>query len=610
MPADSPTAAAPALHPSWWRRAEDALVAAALALLVLVPVGEALLRKVFHTGLAGSAAISQHLVLWICMLGAMLAAREGRLLTLFEFASFGGSTLQRICRGIGHFGAAVISGVLAVASALFVHTERAAGSMLAFGIPLWVAQSMMPLGFAAIALRLLWRAPRRVVMLASAAKLLGALCVLVLIAGRADMLLWLAAGLLAIVAACGAPIFAVLGGAGLLLFWHADIPIAAVALDHYRMVVNPSLPAIPLFTLAGFALASGKAPARLTELFQALFGHFRGGVAIASVVVGAFFTALTGGSGVTILALGGVLLPLLVKARYPEGDAVGLVTVSGSLGTLLAPCLPLILYAIVAQIPIGRMFAGAALPALLMIGLVAIWGARRDSRPADDLKPFDRRRAWQAIRLAKWELALPLVVFLALFGGFATPVEAAALTALYALVVECFVHRGIRGIPRLVAVMGECGALVGGVLLILGVALGLTNYFVDGQWPDRVADWAVLSIHSKWLFLLLLNALLLLAGCVMEIWAAIVVLPPLLLPIGTAFGIDPLHLGVIFLANLELGYLTPLVGVNLFYASARFNKPVLEVCRNVLPIWPVLVAGVLIVTYLPWLSTALPRLLD
>jgi C4-dicarboxylate transporter DctM subunit len=590
----------------WLWRTENLLAPLALALLVAVPLGEALLRKGFHAGIPGSAAISQHLVLWVCMLGAMLAAREGKLLTLFEFASFGSPAMQRVCRSAGHFGAAVISGVLAVASALFVNSERGAGGTLAFGIPLWMAQSIMPLGFAAIALRLLWRAPRRVVMLAAAAKLLGMAVVLTLLADHGDLLFWLAAAALAAVAACGAPIFAVLGGAGLLLFWHADIPIAAVALDHYRMVVNPSLPAIPLFTLAGFALASGNAPARLTQLFQALFGHFRGGVAIASVVVGAFFTALTGGSGVTILALGGVLLPLLVKARYAESDAVGLVTVSGSLGTLLAPCLPLILYAIVAQVPIGRMFAGAALPAVLMIALVAIWGARRDPRQTSVLQPFRWPRAWQAIRAAKWELGLPVVVFAALFGGFATPVEAAALTALYALFVECCIHRGIRNPARLLAVMGECGALVGGVLLILGVALGITNYCVDGQWPDRIADWAVNAIHAKWLFLLLLNLLLLLAGCVMEIWAAIVVLPPLLLPIGTAFGIDPLHLGVIFLANLELGYLTPLVGINLFYASARFDKPVMQVCRDVLPIWPVLVAGVLIVTYVPWLTTALP----
>jgi tripartite ATP-independent transporter DctM subunit len=410
-------------------------------------------------------------------------------------------------------------------------------------------------------------------------------------------------------ALAGAPIFAVLGGAALLLTWQAGTPLAAVALEHYRMVVNPSLPAVPLFTLAGFTLAAGRAPQRLTRLFQALFGHFRGGVAIAAVVVGALFTALTGGSGVTILALGGVLFPLLVRARYPEGNAVGLVTVSGSLGTLLAPCLPLILYAIVARVEIVRMFLGACLPALLMIGAVAVWGARRDRRAAAALPRFSAARAWQALRLAKWDIALPLVIFLSLFGGFATPVEAAALTAFYVVAVERVVHGSLRHWRDLAAVFSDCGALVGGVLLILGVALGLTNYLVDAEWPSRATEWATHSIHSRALFLLTLNGLLLLAGCLMEIWSAIVVLPPLLVPTALAFGVDPVHLGVVFLANLELGYLTPLVGINLFYASARFDKPVLQVCRDVLPLLPILVASVLAITYLPWLSTALPALL-
>jgi len=420
---------------------------------------------------------------------------------------------------------------------------------------------------------------------------------------------WLATALLAAMALCGAPIFAILGGAALLLFWRGGIPISAVALEHYRMVVNPSLPAIPLFTLAGFALAAGRAPRRLTLLFQALFGHFRGGVAIATVVVGACFTALTGGSGVTILALGGVLFPLLITARYRERDAIGLVTVCGSLGTLLAPCLPLVLYAIVARIEISRMFLGAALPALLMIATVAVWGARRDPRAGQGLRRFKARFAWRAICLAKWDLGLPVVVFASLFGGFATPVEAAALTAVYVIAVERLVHRGLKDWSHLVEVLSSCGALVGGVLLILGVALGITNYLVDIEWPDHAAAWAIGTIHSRWLFLLALNALLLMAGCVMEIWAAIVVLPPLLVPIGLAFGVDPVHLGVIFLANLELGLLTPLVGVNLFYASARFDKPILEVCRNVLPLLPTLVLGVILITYVPWLSTCLPRFL-
>jgi tripartite ATP-independent transporter DctM subunit len=256
------------------------------------------------------------------------------------------------------------------------------------------------------------------------------------------------------------------------------------------------------------------------------------------------------------------------------------------------------------------MFLAATLPALLMIAAVAAWGMLRDRQRATNRQRFDRQRAWRAIRAAKWELALPLVVFAGLFGGFATPVEAAAMTALYVLVVECCIHRSLLQLSRLRRVFSDCGALVGGVLLILGVALGLTNYVIDGEWPARAADWAVATIESPLLFLLLLNLLLLVAGCLMEIWAAIVVLPPLLLPIGLAFGIDPLHLGVIFLANLELGYLTPPVGVNLFYASARFDKPVLEICRDVRPLWPVLVAGVLAITYLPWLSTWLPGLLE
>jgi tripartite ATP-independent transporter DctM subunit len=592
------------------RRAENSLLAAVLLILVALPLAEAILRRLIHEGIPGSAALVQHLTLIATMVGAVVAARDGKLLTLFEFASLATSPVRAFCRGISQLGAATVAVVLAIASAQLVESEYAAGGVLALGIPIWVVQCAVPVGFALIAVRLIGHgaAERSVLM-----GVLVAVGVLWLTApARTDHAqLWftLAAILLVATALAGAPIFAILGGAALLLFWRAGTPIAAVALEHYRMVVNPSLPAIPLFTLAGFGLAAGDAPARLTRLFRALFGHFRGGVAIAAVVVGAFFTALTGGSGVTILALGGVLFPLLVAARYPERDAVGLVTVSGSLGTLVAPCLPLVLYAIVAKVDLAHMFLGAALPALLMIGAVAIWGARRDSRPSTALHPFSAQRAWRAVRVAKWDIGLPVVVFVSLFGGFATPVEAAALTALYVLAVEKLVQGGLRDWRALVNVLSECGALVGGVLLILGVALGLTNYLVDSEWPNRATEWVTQTIHVRGLFLLALNALLLLVGCVMEIWSAIVVLPPLLVPMGLAFGVDPVHLGVIFLANLELGYLTPLVGINLFYASARFNKPVLEVCRDVLPLLPILIASVLAITYLPWLSTWLPRLI-
>jgi len=452
--------------------------------------------------------------------------------------------------------------------------------------------------------------------------------------------LWPALLIVAVAAIAGTPLFAILGGTAALLFMREGVTPATILIETYSLSVSPTLPAIPLFTLAGFLLAEGRASERLLRVFRAWFGWIPGGTAVVCAVLCSFFTVFTGGSGVTILALGGVLfpallkdgyrekfslglltasgslglllppaLPLMVAARHRERDAIGLVTVAGSLGTLLAPCLPLVLYAIVAKIGIERMFLGALPPALLMIAMVAAWGARRAPRAEAGAQSFDRRRASRAIRGAKWELALPAVVFASLFGGFATPVEAAALTALYVFAVEILVHRELRDPRRLLEVFAGCGALVGGVLLILGVALGLTNYLVDIQWPDHAVAWATGAIHSRWLFLLSLNGLLLLVGALMEIWSAIVVLPPLLVPVGLAFGVDPVHLGVIFLANLELGYLTPLVGINLFYASSRFDRPILEVCRAVLPLFPVLAFGVLVTTYVPWLSTVLPRLI-
>jgi C4-dicarboxylate transporter, DctM subunit len=604
----APPAVLPAPH--FLRLAENSLLTGALLLMIALPLLEATLRRLVQVGIPGSPALVQHLTLIATMLGAAAAARDGKLLRLFEFAALAPPRIRTLCRLICHFGAACVAVALGIAATQLIRSEYAAAGILALGIPIWVLQCVMPAGFALIGMRLCAQAGAsrgaRLAALLALAALVAAGLIWRPDAQTASIPLAVALGAMAL---AGAPIFAILGGVALLLCWQAGTPLAAVALEHYRMVVNPSLPAVPLFTLAGFALAAGRAPLRLTRLFQALFGHFRGGVAIAAVVVGALFTALTGGSGVTILALGGVLFPLLVRARYAESDSVGLVTVSGSLGTLLAPCLPLILYAIVARVEIARMFLGAALPALLMISAVAVWGARRDRRASTSLPRFSAARTWQAVRLAKWDIALPVVIFISLFGGFATPVEAAALTACYVVAVERMIHGNLRTWRQLAAVFSDCGALVGGVLLILGVALGLTNYLVDAEWPSRATDWATQSIHSRALFLLTLNALLLLAGCVMEIWSAIVVLPPLLVPTALAFGVDPVHLGVIFLANLELGYLTPLVGINLFYASARFGKPVLEVCRDVLPLLPILVASVLAITYLPWLSTWLPALI-
>jgi len=344
----------------------------------------------------------------------------------------------------------------------------------------------------------------------------------------------------------------------------------------------------------------------MVRVFDAVFGNLRGGPALVTVLVCAFFTSFTGASGVTILALGGLLMPLLKQARFSDRDALGLVTGTGSIGMLFPPCLPLILYAVVAQIPMSQMFLGGLLPGAVLVLATAAWGVWR-AKPDPSRRRTSRRDMLAALWDAKWELLLPVVAFVALFSGLATAVEAAALTALYAFVTQVFIHKDMdfsRGVPR---VMVECGSLIGGVLLILGIALGFTNYLVDAEVTDHAMTWITTTIHSRWLFLLALNLFMWVIGCLMDIYSAIIIQVPLLVPLGAAYGIDPVHLGIIFLANLELGYLTPPVGLNIILSSTRFKKTVPEVLRSVVPIIVVFGGVVLLITYVPWLTTALPH---
>ena len=413
---------------------------------------------------------------------------------------------------------------------------------------------------------------------------------------------------LALGALLGMPLFAVLAGFSALLFWRAGLPLAALAVDHYRTVVNPTLPAIPLFTLAGYLLAESRAPQRLIEVFDALFGRLHGGAAIVTVLSCVFFTSFTGASGATVLALGGLVMPLLLSSGYAPRAALGLVTAAGLPGTLLMPALPLILYAVVAGVSIQQMFLGGVLPALLLAGITIVWGMRGDCRSRKADAPWDLSRVRRAVLAAKWELSVPLVPFAALASGVATPVESAALTAVYVFFITTVVHADLdlrRDVPR---VMSECGLIIGGILIVMGVALGLTDYLVDAQVPDAIVTWVNASVGSRAGFLLALNVFLLAAGCLIEIYPAIMVLAPIVASLGQVFGIAPVHLGIIFLANMELGYLTPLVGLNLFFASYRFNKPLAEIFRAVLPLFVALAIGVLIVTYVPWLSLWLPQL--
>jgi C4-dicarboxylate transporter DctM subunit len=592
------------------RRAENVVLALALTLMALLPLAEVLLRATFRVGISGAASFTQHCALIAGMLGAAVAAREGRLLSLSMLDTLLEGRCALLARLFTRTVAVIVGALLCLASVEFVLVERAGGNVIAYGIPVWLGQAVLPLGFALITLRLAWAAadswPARLATLALAAAVAAAAL------NRLPLNNAMAIAAISVVlvaALLGSPVFTTLGGAALFLFWNEGLPMASIPLDHYRLVVNPSLPMIPLFTLAGYFLAEGGAPGRLIRVFNALFGGLRGGAAIVTVVACAFFTSFSGASGVTIIALGGMLMPLLLSAGYSQKSALGLLAGAGSLGGLLPPGLPLVLYAIVAKISIEDMFLAGIVPGLLMVTLIALWGFCRAPRVVPAARKFDWREARAALLAAKWELLLPPVAFFGLFGGFATPVEAAALTAVYAFIVEVLVYRDLdlrRDVPR---VMAECGLLVGGVLLILGVALGFTNYLVDARIPERAVDWVTGAVHSRWVFLLALNLFLLVAGCLLDIFSATVVLVPLMVPLGIAFGVDPIHLGIIFLTNMELGYLTPPVGMNLFFTAYRFGKPLPEVFRAALPAVGVLAIGVLLVTFVPWLATGLPQFL-
>ena len=588
-------------------QAENLIIALVLAAMVLIPLAESALRAFFSVGIPGSTSIVQHLTLVVGMLGGAIAARDDRLLSLSSAQALLSGRIRAMARIFAYSFGAAVSTFLCVAGVQFVVSEREAGSMLVRGVPAWWLQSLLPLGFAAIALRLAWHAAaswrgRGVALLVAGAILFMG----VYPPAPPSSIVFVSLLMLLAATALGAPVFVALGGAALILFWGEGTPIASLSVDHYRQVVNPSFPTIPLFTLAGYFLAEGGASSRLIRVFQALFGHFRGGSAIVTALVCAFFTSFTGASGVTILALGGLLMPILLAAGYKERSALGLLTGAGSLGLLFPPCLPLILYAIVAQVTLKEMFLGGLLPGILLVAMTAWWGTRLGPVVASG-QAFDWKEARRSVWLAKWELLLPLVALASLFAGFATPVEAAALTAFYAFFVEVFLYRDLkitRDAPR---VMAECGLLVGGVLLILGVALGFTNYLIFAEIPARGLAWVTASIHSPWVFILLLNLFLLVVGCLMDIYSAIIVVVPLILPMGAAFGLDPVHLGILFLANLELGYLTPPVGMNLFLSSYRFNKPMPEVVRASFPMLLVLLAGVLLISYIRPLTTLLPR---
>jgi len=735
--------------PAWLSRfhsIENIVIAVLLAAMVLLPVTdmaisllESIVQKVFPkfrlTGISGAYPIIQHLVLVLGLLGAALAARDNRLLSLTAVTTFLKGRWKTVAAVSSVSFAVAITAVLSLSGWEFVNSQRLGGNMLAWGIPVWVVCLSLPIGFGMVAARMLWnsfeRHRDRAITLAISILLL---CLAKWSPIEPASLKIPALAALLIATVFGAPIFTALGGAALILFWSQGDGAAIMPLKHYALSTDAMLPTIPLFTLAGYFLAEGGASKRLIRVFHALVGHLRGGSAILTVLVCAFFTSFTGASGVTILALGGLLMPVLVAAKFTEKSALGLLTGAGSLGLLFPPCIPLILYAIIAadvqnqlpstfdeptpivqsvdgetvndddlglgdlnfedlgdmdldnlsfeelgeaaeneaaneaepadeakgdseidefekmfsegldldtnlatedpdeapfadllddstdtasaaapetaeprEVSIEAMFLGGILPGTLMVLMAGWWGRRQGTAEVE--ATFNKDEAKAALWEAKWELLIPVVALVAIFGGFASIVQASALTAFYAFIVEVFIYRDLRIKQDLPRVMAECGLLVGGVLLIIGVAQGFNNYLITEQAPQRLLEWVQTMVRSPLVFLLMLNLFLLLVGCVMDIYSAIIVVVPMIVPIGLAFGIDPVHLGIVFMANLQLGYLTPPVGMNLFLSAYRFNKPLPEIYRSVIPMLVVLLISVLLITYVPTLSTLLPDLL-
>ncbi len=403
----------------------------------------------------------------------------------------------------------------------------------------------------------------------------------------------------------GGPLFVLLAAAAIAGYATSGDPISSIIIDLNRLTKNPTIMIIPLFTFAGYVMAESRAPKRLIAFAQASVGWLPGGIAVVVLVTCAFFTTFTGASGITIIALGGLLYPIL-RQNYTEKFSLGLITASGSLGILFPPSIPLILYAIIAQVPIDQMFLAGVIPGFLLLlilsGYCSGWSTfKRIERTAFDLKACGRA-LWEA----KWEVVLPFIVLGSIVTGIVTIDEAAPLTAIYLLIVEMFIHRDIRlrDLPKIVR---ESMLLVGAILIILGIALGLTNYFVTIELPTIVLEWINTHTQNKIVTLIGINLFLLAVGCLMDIFSAIIVIVPLLIPIAEEFGIDKAHLGVIVLTNLEIGYLTPPVGMNLFISSLKFDKPVVFLYRSVLLFIGLLLIALIFITYLPDLSLWLPR---
>lgn len=609
-----------------FRFTENALVCILLLLLAVITYAEMSTRVIFKSGVPESTLIMGQLVLLIGFFAGMITSREKEHLAIALHDYIKNKALKLSSDLLNLFVSVFFLVIFAVASISYVNLSFLPNEVVA-GIPRQIIAWIMPIGYAVMAYRSIKNAKLEkliyyiVPFLAVALALFFSttvwvklfygfetpelyqpiidFCINFFSTWKFPLIL-----LLIVCAFSGTPLFIVLGGIALILLQQSGSELEMVPNQAYTMLTSTNLPTIPLFTLTGFILSESKAAERLVRVFRSLFGWLPGGMIIVSVLVCAFFTTFTGASGVTILALGGLLSAILVKkGKYPESFTTGLLTAVGSIGLLFPPSLPIILVGASTQTSIIQMFAGGIVPGIILVLSMIVFGIFSAVKYKVPVDKFDGKEAFHSVLVGFWDLLLPVVIVVGYFSGFLTIIETASFSVLYTIVLA-LVKKDfrIRDLPKVIL---KAVPIIGGVLVILAVSQALQFYIVDARVPEMLTEWVTGRVTSPLVFLLLLNLILLVVGCLMDIYSAIMVVLPLIVPLGAAFGIHPVHLGIIFIINMELGFMTPPVGLNLFLASYRFKKPFLTICKDVLPFLGIQILIVLLITYVPILTTGI-----
>jgi tripartite ATP-independent transporter DctM subunit len=600
-----------------------------IALLALLPAGEAVVRLLFKTGIPSSSELVMHFLLVVGLFSGMICTRKKQHLAITVVDTFCPEKVKHGISILSNLICVFTATVLAWCGASFIRMALSPMTMIGL-IPDQVFASVIPIGYAIMAFRFARLTPVKgwMWLLPVLAVILGTACSLPVISkfiwgfnppeifwDISDFFYSLSAFIkvpvtiiLIAAALAGVPLFIIIGALSLFLIHAGGGELDVVANQIYTGLTMNSFIAIPLFALTGFFLSESKSGERLVHTFRTLFAWLPGGMIIATVIICAFFTSFTGASGVTILALGGLLYVILCEhAKYPEKFSIGLLTSVGSLGLLFPPSIPIILVGAKTQTNIIHMFLGGIFPGIIMVAAAIIFGIIISFKVKIPLEPFHLKTAALAVKASAFEILLPFLLIAGYFTGILSLVEIGSAALIYVFIVEVFVHRDIK-LKDVPAIFGKAVPIIGGLLSILALSQALSYFIVSTQIPDALVRWMHGAIESKFVFLLLLNLALLLMGCFLDIFSAILIILPLISPLGTAYGIDPVHLGIIFITNLEVGYLTPPVGMNLFLATYRFNKPFVDICRDVLPFLIIHVVVILLITYIPVLSTFLPGL--